>query len=299
MASMKRLKIGMYLSIPLADGRFAYAQYLYYDKHEEGVGNPPKHGYLIQVFDLITDREFTIEELGDPLPLFPPVFTIPQIAVRQGRWHVIGWRPVEHFIHPTFRWGSEDNPDRPYRHWRIWDGVICTMIGLLPPELKKLEDLCIWNAIAIEDRITSLRPAGEKGKTLEPSPQTIQATIHNAESINYVDEEEDAEDTTENEQAVLLVIPQTGEFDSDFLLTLEPALATALDEAGKGEFDGNEFSTSDVTLFFYGPNADVLATIMKPVLCLYTFPPGATLTKRYGPAGSREVTQDLQEFAQS
>jgi hypothetical protein len=87
------VKIGDIVEIPLSGGRKAFGQYVFMDR---------KNGPLLQVFDLITDREFDLERLRNANPLFPPVITGLFAAVRTGFWRVVGHMPVEEFVYPKF-----------------------------------------------------------------------------------------------------------------------------------------------------------------------------------------------------
>ncbi len=48
--------------------------------------------------------------------------------------------------------------------------------------------------------------------------------------------------------------------------TLEDKLTAAIEEAGTGDFDGNEFGGGEVVLFMYGPNAEALFRSIEPLL---------------------------------
>jgi hypothetical protein len=51
-------------------------------------------------------------------------------------------------------------------------------------------------------------------------------------------------------------------------------LTEAIERAGVGAFDGNEFGGGEVMLFAYGPDADALFAVMEPVLRDLPFRPG-------------------------
>jgi len=90
-----KIKIGDCFRIPLADGRFAYCQYVY--QHRE-------FGYLVRVFDKITSEPFnTAETLQTAIPLVPPVFVGLRASVRSGRWKNIGNIAVRDFAFAKFR----------------------------------------------------------------------------------------------------------------------------------------------------------------------------------------------------
>ena len=84
-----------------------------------------------------------------------------------------------------------------------------------------------------------------------------------------------------------------GSTDLSRLLSLEERLDAAITVAGVGELDGNEVATdgSDGTLYMYGPDADALFAVVRPVLEATDFMRGARVRLRYGPPadGVREV----------
>ncbi len=86
------------------------------------------------------------------------------------------------------------------------------------------------------------------------------------------------------------------------LFELEDKLETAISEAEAGEYDGNDVATdgSDGYLYMYGPDADRLFEVVKPILERTPFMQGAIVKKRYGPAEEvvREDTIILEEPTQ-
>jgi hypothetical protein len=76
-----------------------------------------------------------------------------------------------------------------------------------------------------------------------------------------------------------------GSKDLGPLFALEDQLISAIDSAGAGEFDGNEIAVdgSDGSLYMYGPNADQLFAVVRPVLEQSTAIRNAVATLRYGP----------------
>lgn len=64
-------------------------------------------------------------------------------------------------------------------------------------------------------------------------------------------------------------------------------LSSALAAARAGEFDGNELAAdgSSGSLYLYGPDADRLLAVARPVLLQHPFLHGARLRLRYGPPG--------------
>ena len=71
----------------------------------------------------------------------------------------------------------------------------------------------------------------------------------------------------------------------------ENRLDVAIKSAGVGEYDGDEIATdlSDGSLYLYGPDADRLFAVVRPVLDSASFMRGAVVHVRYGPPGSREL----------
>lgn len=72
------------------------------------------------------------------------------------------------------------------------------------------------------------------------------------------------------------------------LFALEDKLEKAIAISGAGEYDGNEIAVdgSDGYLYMYGPDADRLYLVVKPILEITPFTKGAHVTKRYGPLKS-------------
>jgi hypothetical protein len=141
---MKKVRIGDIFEIPLPDGRRAYGQYVFKDKM----------GPLIQVFDLITPIEISIEQLKNAGPLFPPVFTGLFAAIRTGLWKVIGQLPVATFSYQKFISTMYFSDTNQVGTWYLWDGERYTPIGRkLPKEYKHLEQLIVWDPNNLARRI--------------------------------------------------------------------------------------------------------------------------------------------------
>jgi hypothetical protein len=85
-----------------------------------------------------------------------------------------------------------------------------------------------------------------------------------------------------------------GSTDLSPLFSLESQLTDAIGAASVGEFDGNEVAAdgSDGVLYMYGPDADQLFAVVRPVLESVQFMHGARAKLRYGPPqdGVREQT---------
>lgn len=89
------------------------------------------------------------------------------------------------------------------------------------------------------------------------------------------------------EQAVIIHFYHYGSTDLTRLFALEDRLETAISAAHAGEYDGNEIATdgSDGFLYMYGPDADRLFDVIRPILEAEPFTRGADVVKRYGAPG--------------
>ena len=76
-----------------------------------------------------------------------------------------------------------------------------------------------------------------------------------------------------------------GSRDLEPLFALEAKLEEAIAAGDAGEYDGNEVaaSGSDGTLYMYGPDADALFAVVKPILASAVCIRNALATLRYGP----------------
>jgi hypothetical protein len=94
------------------------------------------------------------------------------------------------------------------------------------------------------------------------------------------------------EQAVVVHFAY-GSKDLQHLFALEAQLEAAIVKTKVGQYDGNEVAVdgSDGYLYMYGPSADRLFEVVKPILEASQLMRGAKVKKRYGPAkpGVREV----------
>ena len=84
----------------------------------------------------------------------------------------------------------------------------------------------------------------------------------------------------------------------DDIVPLEDQLEPAIAGAGVGEYDGNEVALdgSEAVLYAYGPDADALWDVMKPLLGEFEASQGSFVLKRYGEATdatAREVRLDI------
>lgn len=140
-----RTKVGDIYEIPLASGMNAYAQYACTDK---------KYGALIRVFNLLAKETPSLDAILASGLKFPPVITIPRVAVNAGRWRIIGNRKVKDFVFPAFRAGNADSNGR-VSVWWLYDGKTDTRVDQLPEGAEKYEVLVIWGFDNLERRIES------------------------------------------------------------------------------------------------------------------------------------------------
>lgn len=71
----------------------------------------------------------------------------------------------------------------------------------------------------------------------------------------------------------------------DALYELEEKLEAAINAAGVGEFDGNEIAVdlSDGSLYMYGPEAEALFGVVRPILASAECLRNTRVTLRFGP----------------
>jgi hypothetical protein len=72
------------------------------------------------------------------------------------------------------------------------------------------------------------------------------------------------------------------------ILALEDQLSAAIKESGAGEFDGDEFGEGVCKSYMYGPSAERLSSLARPILKKFRPPAGSYLIKRYGKPGSKQ-----------
>jgi hypothetical protein len=77
--------------------------------------------------------------------------------------------------------------------------------------------------------------------------------------------------------------------ERDGVLKLGDTLRDAVESQDLGEFDGDEFGHGTATLYFYGPDADLLLSVIEPVLKGAQLLHATKVVKRYGEPGDREV----------
>jgi hypothetical protein len=73
-------------------------------------------------------------------------------------------------------------------------------------------------------------------------------------------------------------------------------LKVAIDAHNAGVFDGNEFGQGEATLYMYGPDADVLFSVVEPVLKGSPLTMGAWAIKRYGEIGDLDANEVRVDF---
>ncbi|MEU1407801.1 hypothetical protein ABZ471_36685 [Streptomyces sp. NPDC005728] len=103
-----------------------------------------------------------------------------------------------------------------------------------------------------------------------------------------------APDSGDEEQAVIahfrLAAAGFGDADKrEQVHDAEEVMTGAIDEAGVGEFDGNEFGAGEAVLYAYGPDADALFKVMEPTLRGLPFRPAHVVVRR----GDSESRIDL------
>jgi hypothetical protein len=85
------------------------------------------------------------------------------------------------------------------------------------------------------------------------------------------------------EQAVIVHF-EYGHKDWKPFFEFEELLEGAINRSGAGNYDGNELAVdgSDGSLFMYGPDADKLFAVAKPILQSTALLKNVTVTLRYG-----------------
>ncbi|MFD8369176.1 hypothetical protein ACFV2Z_00130 [Streptomyces sp. NPDC059688] len=100
-----------------------------------------------------------------------------------------------------------------------------------------------------------------------------------------------APDNGDEEHAVIAHFPLAADGFGDAdqrerVYEAEEVMAAAVEEAGVGEVDGNEFGGGEALLYAYGPDADALFKVMEPTLRGLPFRP-AHVVLRQGDIESR------------
>jgi hypothetical protein len=94
------------------------------------------------------------------------------------------------------------------------------------------------------------------------------------------------------QQALIISIPLSdGRPDSaevQQVYKIESELTKAIERSRTGEYDGDEVLAKMFTMYVYGPSADKLFDVARPILAKYQLPSGSRAVKRYGGRGAKE-----------
>lgn len=96
------------------------------------------------------------------------------------------------------------------------------------------------------------------------------------------------------EHAVIIEF-QYGSVDLTRIFQLEKKLEDAIEASRAGEYDGNDIAEdgSGGSLHMYGPDADRLFDVVRPILESVEFMHGAKATLRYGPPGQGVIEKSI------
>jgi hypothetical protein len=99
-----------------------------------------------------------------------------------------------------------------------------------------------------------------------------------------------------SEQAVVVHIPLSNdefgtEQEQEAAFALEEELEEAVSASGVGEFDGNELGGGECVFFMYGPNADLLYSLVQPILRVRPIAARGYAIKRYGDADDPDAAE--------
>ena len=83
------------------------------------------------------------------------------------------------------------------------------------------------------------------------------------------------------------------EEEMELLLTEDERLNDLFSDPAIVEYDGFERGQQDFVMYFYGPDADQMASSILPELSHLPCKDRAVVLKRYGEPGEREVTVKL------
>jgi hypothetical protein len=99
-------------------------------------------------------------------------------------------------------------------------------------------------------------------------------------------------DQSRTQQAVLVHFDY-GSRDLTPFFQFEDRLEQAIKASGAGEYDGNELAIdgSDGTLYMYGPDADKLFAVVKPLLQSSQLLKNVVVTLRYGAVGDKTARE--------
>lgn len=148
---MRNLKteVGDIYRIPLPEGKFAYAQFIFFDT---------KYGGIVRIFEPIFDSEDSVEldKLLSTELRFPPVYVGISAAIKSYGWEIVDNTQVVNFIFPGFISTLPNPKTGEATTWYLWDGKELVRLGItLPNKYKKLEFLSIYSPDLIVERIIS------------------------------------------------------------------------------------------------------------------------------------------------
>ncbi len=120
------VRVGDFFEIPLSNNRKAFGQFVYKEL---------KNGPMIQVYDLIVQEDDPLQiDFLKLTPLFPPIITGLNAAIREGLWHKIGKYPINSFAYPLFISAHWSNLSKQVINWFLWNGENYIELG---PELPE------------------------------------------------------------------------------------------------------------------------------------------------------------------
>jgi hypothetical protein len=94
---------------------------------------------------------------------------------------------------------------------------------------------------------------------------------------------------------VKITFQPVSEAEMEVLLNEDERLNELFSDPSTVEYDGYERGRDDFEMFFYGPNADSMVSLILPELKNLPFANHATVFKRYGKRqGAREETDKLE-----
>ena len=86
------------------------------------------------------------------------------------------------------------------------------------------------------------------------------------------------------------------EDERDRIHQFSDQLEAAIESAGAGEFDGDEFGAGTCTLYMYGPNADALFAAVDPLFKQSPLVKGARGVRRYGEASDQDAKEETVDY---
>jgi hypothetical protein len=139
-------RVGDIFEIHLPENRYIYAQYVHAD---------PKRGPFVQVFDKVVTEPLSYVEIGDMVPLLPPLLCGINPPVRSGRWHIVGNTPPTKFKYPKYLYGMPDR-NGTVQMWYLEENDKLTPLGPeIPEKYRHLEQGWVISAEALEEKIVN------------------------------------------------------------------------------------------------------------------------------------------------